>query len=355
MECLDREEDLSHASLDEDETPFGESERRRQYLIRRLTAIGGGILVLILIILAVRGCLDARQQRAYENYVADLTVLAGESDQLSESFFALLGDPQQLSDLSFEAQVNAAKGTAEDQLRRVQSLDAPGGMSAAQGNFVLTFEFRRDGLAAIAEQVKTATGEEGANKAAKQITQQMQTFLASDVLYRMGRARANTVLTEQAIAVEVPTSQFLPSLDWLDEATVSTALAGVTGGAVGDVSGVHGLGLVSTSISGVVLLPGAESTVTVAGRPELQVSVQNQGEAEESDIGVSFTLSGGGQTISGKEAISALPAGETETVILPVSPAPPQGQALTLEVVVDTVPGEQVADNNRAEYTIVFQ
>ena len=355
MEILDQEEGLSPASLDEAEAPFGAAEHRRRFLVRRLTALGGGVLMLILIILAVRGCLDARQERAFESYVGDLTTLASQSDQLGEGFFELLSDPQQLTDLSFEAQVNADKGTAEAQLRRVQALDAPSELSIAQADFVLAFELRRDGLATIAEQVKTATGDEGSQKATKQIALQMQTFLASDVLYRIGRGQANTVLTERGIGAEVPTSQFLPNLDWLDETTVNTALAALAGGATGQVSGVHGLGLVSTSISGVVLLPGTESTVAAAGQPELEVSVQNQGEADESDIGVSFTLSGGGQTISGKETISSIAAGETATATLPVSPAPPPGQALTLEVVVDTVAGEQVADNNRAEYTVIFQ
>jgi hypothetical protein len=40
-------------------------------------------------------------------------------------------------------------------------------------------------------------------------------------------------------------------------------------------------------------------------------------------------------------------------VSIPLTPAP-SGQA-TLEVDVQTVPGEQVADNNKASYTVEFE
>jgi subtilase family serine protease len=59
----------------------------------------------------------------------------------------------------------------------------------------------------------------------------------------------------------------------------------------------------------------------------------------------------GGSTVEG--SISSIEAGETETVTIPLTPAP-SGQ-VTLEVDVQPVPGEQVADNNRASYTVNLQ
>ena len=44
---------------------------------------------------------------------------------------------------------------------------------------------------------------------------------------------------------------------------------------------------------------------------------------------------------------------QTETVKIPITPAP-KGQA-TLEVEVQPVPGEQVSDNNVATYEVTFQ
>ena len=72
---------------------------------------------------------------------------------------------------------------------------------------------------------------------------------------------------------------------------------------------------------------------------ELEVQVQNQGDSEEADIGVSFELTGGAQTISGDATIPRIAAGEIQTASIPIDPDPEPGQQLTLEVTVQPVTG----------------
>ncbi len=353
MEFLDHDEALEPVEADLSDQSASVDERRRQFVVRRLVAIGAGILILILIVLGAREILDARKTRAFENYVNDLTALAGESDQLSQSFFGRLQGAEQTSDLSFEAQVNGDKATAETIAIRASALDPPDPLRAGNADIVLAFELRRDGLAAIAAQVSAASADQGADQANRRITNQMDVFFASDVLYSRGRGDASVSLTEEGVPGESPKSQFLPSPppDWLDEATVAEAFSQVEGPGPAT-GGVHGLGLIATSINGVQLTPGSETTITVVeGNPEIAIEVQNQGESDESDIGVSFTLN----EISGNERISNLAPGETETVTIAISPAPPAGQPVSLDVVVEAVPGEQVEDNNQLQYTVVFQ
>ena len=52
-------------------------------------------------------------------------------------------------------------------------------------------------------------------------------------------------------------------------------------------------------------------------------------------------------------SIESIAAGETSSVSIPLTPAP-SGE-VTLEVEVETVPGEQVSENNEASYTVVFE
>jgi hypothetical protein len=59
----------------------------------------------------------------------------------------------------------------------------------------------------------------------------------------------------------------------------------------------------------------------------------------------------GGQPID--QSISTIAAGETQTVKIPITPAP-SGQ-VKLDVEVQPVAGEQVTDNNKASYTVTFQ
>jgi len=116
------------------------------------------------------------------------------------------------------------------------------------------------------------------------------------------------------------------------------------------VPGVHGLGLIQTSANGQVLQDGVPATVSAGGKPELEVQVQNQGDSDESGVAVSVSVNGDNPI---EQEISSIAAGETQTVKIPITPAP-KGQA-TLDVDVKPVPGEQVSDNNKASYEVTFQ
>lgn len=356
MELQDQDEAFDAVDSDLSAAPLSPADRRRQFMMRRLVAIGAAILILVLIVLGVRGILDARKTRAFENYVNDLSALVAESDSLSQSFFGRLeSGGEQGSDLSFEAQIDADRATAETLAARAVALDPPDELSGANSNIVLAFDLRRDGMTEIAAQVNDLTSEdaEAQRRAIRRITRQMDAFFASDVLYSRGRTEATGVLAEQQISAEIPESQFLPDEpNYLDEAVVADAFNVAAGGSSAPPGAVRGLGLGAVSINDVPLVPGADTTVTVTeGRPELTVEVQNQGEAEESDVAVSFTLGG----TTGSENISTIAAGEAQTVTLPINPAPAAGAPTSLEVVVDPVPGEQIEENNRANFTVTFQ
>ena len=132
------------------------------------------------------------------------------------------------------------------------------------------------------------------------------------------------------------------------KATVSTALGAVSGSTSAETPGVHGLGLISTSVNGTELVPESTTAVEAAETPEVEVEVQNQGESTEN--GVTVSVSAGGTAL--QESIRSIGAGETGTVTIPLTPAP-KG-TVTLEVNVEPVPGEQVTENNEASYTVEF-
>jgi hypothetical protein len=56
-------------------------------MTRRLIALGVGALVVVLLLLAVKGCLNARKERGFENYASDLSSIVVNSNQLSAEFF----------------------------------------------------------------------------------------------------------------------------------------------------------------------------------------------------------------------------------------------------------------------------
>lgn len=320
-------------------------------LRRRALALGGGLIVLILIVLGVKGCLDARANRELSDYAGNVTQIVEETDQTSKAFFGKLADPGSLSVTEFVAEVNADRSAMDNYASRIDGLSAPGDMSRAQNALELTYELRSSAMTEIAANMSTALGDAGAAKATATISRQMRKLLAADALYAaIVRPEINGVLADKGIeGSDVPESVFLPEeTKWLEEEAVSTALGTVSGSSAGGTSGIHGLGLSGVSVNGTEL---GEAAVGVSAEEaaEVEVTVENQGESTENGIGV--TVSVGGTEVQGD--IETIGAGETAVASILLTPTP-SGE-VTLEVKVDTVPGEQVSENNEASYTVVFE
>lgn len=326
---------------------------RQQILLRRGLALGGGLLLLVLIVLGVKGCLDARANRALSDYARDVAQIVEETEQTSKNFFGRLEDPGTLSVTEFETEVNADRSAVDNQASRVDGLGAPGDMSRAQEALELAYELRSSAMAQIAAKMKTALGDAGAEQATAAIARQMEKFLASDVLYEdVSRPSIEDVLASNGVDDrEVPENTFLPDgTKWLDESEVSAALGEISGSGGTAAPGVHGLGLIGVSINGTELSEEALISVGSEGAVEVEVQVQNQGESTENGVSVSVSVDGGNTL---EETIDAIAAGEIAEVTIPLTPTP-KGE-VTLEVEVDTVPGEQVSENNEASYTINFE
>jgi hypothetical protein len=345
----------------------GARPTRQQIRTRQLTFAGIAIVVFILLVLAVRGCLDARKERSFKNYVSDLSALTVETKQLSDQFFGALNGSNEDS-LDLESQVNGDRGTAQGLYDRAQGLDAPDEVAEEQTEVVLAYRLRRDALDEIADQLPTALGNKGSNKATKEIAEQMKVFVASDVLYRRAQEGIEGELNDQEIVVDggVPESVFLPTgnkdPDYLNADEVGALLSGAGGSSTGGGGGsgadcdpgdglTHGLGLVSTTAqpSGAALQPGATTAVTADGL-EFAVEVQNQGEAPESNIKVTL-----GGDFSGTQTISNLASQETTSVTVVPKSVPSAGSAASLTVTVDTVCGEQVSENNESTYELTLE
>lgn len=322
---------------------------------RRAIAFGIGVVVLVLLLLAVRGCLDARKERAFENYLRDLESLVTTSSQLSDDFFQRFLDPGGATELEFQAQLGSSRGTSEDLLNRVEGLDTPDELADAQADLELAFELRRDGVASVVEQTELALGNEGAQDATRQIATDMRQFLASDVLYARAQAEIAEVLADEELPGEAPSSSFLPEPIelWLDDLEISTLLAQVAGetGAAGGAT--RGIELSSVTLGNIPLTPDTLNTVGQAPT-EFEVGVLNGGTTDETDVVVSFELLGSTEPIEGENTIPRINPGEEGVAVIPVNGEIPEEDDLTLIVTVYPVAGESIVENNEAAYQVRF-
>ena len=185
----------------------------------------------------------------------------------------------------------------------------------------------------------------------------MREFLASDVLFARARDEINPVLADQGISRGDPRER-LPPRAGRTVARPPAAdhdpehLRRIRAAAA---NGVHGLALLSTSIDDTQLTADADNTVSLGkDAPVVKVEVQNQGDQEEKEVTVSYSLSGGAVPLEGEGTIARLDASGIDDATLPLDDLPETDVPLTLEVEVLPVPGEEVADNNAATYTVTF-
>jgi hypothetical protein len=320
-------------------------------MLRRALALGGGLLLLILLVLGVKGCLDARANRELSDYARNVNQIVEETEQTSKDFFAKLEDPGNLSVTDFVAEVNADRSAVDTYRSRIEDQGAPGDMKRAQGNLELAYQLRSSAMEEIAEKMSTALGDAGAEKAMAGIAKQMQKLLASDVVYEtVVRPEVDGVLADNDITdTSLLKSTFLPDEKWLEESAVSEALGAISGNSGSSTPGVHGLGLVGVSVNGSELVEGGATTVAGEEGVEVEVTVQNQGESTENGVSVSVSVEG--NTLKGE--IDEIAAGEEGTATIPLTPTP-SGE-VTLEVEAGPVPDEQVTENNEATYTLLVE
>jgi hypothetical protein len=334
-------------------------DRQRQILLRRALGVGAMVVVLILIILGIKGCLDARKTRSFENYVSDLNAISSQTSQLSGDFFSKLSDPGTASAVDFKSEIAADRGTAENLAGRVNSLDTPGELSDAQNELKLAYQLRAQALTGISDQMSKALGNPGParNAAISSISDYMQYFLASDVLYKQARGQIDAELQNQGIDEKAPDSVFMTDpTRWLDSLQVSTALSSISSGNEAT-KGTHGLSIVQTTVKPGDVQLSTDTPATISGGTkgaQVNVQVSNGGSVDEKGVGVSYSLTGGPETIQGTSTLGSIAPGAIQTAVLPIHPAPPRNTPLTLEVTVNPVPGEQITTNNRFTYQLTF-
>jgi hypothetical protein len=339
-------------------------------LVRRGIAVGGGLLVLLLLFFGIRGCQASQKEQGFKDYVRDAEELVGESEQQSAALFDLLANPGN-SEVDFTSNINGSKVQAEQLVDRAKSIDVPDELKGAQDRLEDTLEFRRDGLDGIARETAATDTTDNADEQTdpnERIAAQMQLFLTSDVIYSQ-RFLPNLLgsIEDEDLQDDVPvpatltdaeTIAFLPDIDWLDPSFVGDRLGSIGAGSSAPAApGLHGNGLGSVTVnpSGVALVEGSAAQIPAADDTSFDIEIANQGEHPEESVVVSVEISGGtGDPIQLEETLDAINPGESKVVNVPLAETPPIGEPVDITVKIEPVPGEEKTDNNEATFTAIF-
>jgi hypothetical protein len=342
--------------------PRGPSADRQTLMARRAIAGVGVLIVVILFVLLLRGCLDARKENAMEDYADRSAELMRESKLEGDALFDLLqseGGTDQVVEIQNE--LNGYRVSSSERVDRARGLDVPDEVADANGYFLDVLELRRDAMAQTADAMRTALGDQDRREGTEEVTEAMQVFLASDTIDQIRfRPRLREALEEEDLSMpEFPRESFVPDVEWLDAAFVADRVNGLRSGTGGQgdeaaAPGLHGNGIAAVSLGGTTLTSGAGATVQLTGDLAFEVQVQNQGENTETDVNVVVSVGEGDDAIELEEPIDTIAVGEIQTVTIPLSEQPPTGQNVPISVEVEPVPGEEMTDNNVQEFSVIF-
>jgi hypothetical protein len=340
--------------------PRGPSTDRQTLMLRRTIALAGGVIVLILFVLLVRGCLNARKENSIKNYSTDSAELLRESKEDGDQLFNLLegkGGTNQAT--AIINQLNGYRTSSSNRVDRADALDVPGDLKGAQDELLEVLELRRDGFADITDALQVALGDQNRRQGSDDVAKQMQVFLASDIVdtQRFRPKLFDVLRSEDLSAPDLPRKGFVPDIQWLQPDFVAdqvNALRTGTGGGGQAAPGLHGNGVAGVALGGTALAPGGSASVQLTGDLSFQIQVQNQGENTETDVVVRVTVGDGGDADTQEETIPTIAPGELKTVTIPLSKQPPTGQNVPIKVEVKPVPGEQKTDNNTFQSSVIF-
>jgi hypothetical protein len=330
-------------------------------MVRRTIALVGGLIVLILLVLLVRSCFNARKENAIKDYSNDSAELLHVSKAEGDGLFDLLqGQGGADRAAAIITQLNGYRSESASLVDRANGLDVPGDLNSAQNELLSVLELRRDALAKVTAALRVGLGDANRREGTTEVAKQMQVFLASDVIDTLRfRADLFDVLNEHDLSAppQLPKTGFVPDIQWLQPDFVAdqvNALRTGTGGGGTATPGLHGNGIAAVSLGGVALAPGGSASVTLSETLAFEVQVQNQGENTENDVTVTVTVGDGGDAETREKTIDTIAAGEIQTVTIPLDKQPPTGQNVPIKVTVKPVPGEQKTDNNTQTSTVIF-
>ena len=211
--------------------------------VRQAVAAGIALVLLILIVLGVRGCVNSRQENALRDYNRDVTAVITDSDrEVMQPFFSAADATARSEGQDLQVQVNQLRQGADDDVTRAEGFDVPDEMAEAQDNLLLVLNLRAEAIRKIADKIPTAQGRgTPARRAVEQIAGQMQAPLASDVVYSQRVApHIKESLDDAGIEGQtIATSRSLRDLAWLNPDVVEERLGSASSGGASDDGGAR--------------------------------------------------------------------------------------------------------------------
>ncbi len=331
-------------------------------LVRRVVLAVAVIIAIVLIAVLVNSCQVNARNSALKDYNNSVASLNAQSVATGKSFFNTLSGPTS-DPTALQQSLNQSWSAASNELGKAKGLSVPDEVKGAHQNFVLALQMRADGIHNIAGEVQPALQSSTAQDAVHSIAANMARFYASDVLYKeytvpeiIGALNAAGINVGGVSGQQINSDQFLPSIGWLDPATVAktlnVSLPQSQTTPTKAAPGPHGHAMQSVSVGGTTLTPGSTNSIPDTPPPVFTCIFTNDGGNIETNVVVKVTVQG--TSISGQATTPQTVPGHQYTVQVPLGSSPPRG-TYTVTATVQHVPGETTFTHNSQTFQITFQ
>lgn len=337
-------------------------------LARLVGLIAIAIAIVIGFVFWVGACQGKSKHDEYASYMSKVRTLAQDSTRLGTQFAAKLVDGTlKESDLATALQQYAQQ--EQQAYDQAQQIRPPGPLLQIHQQLVDSLVLRAKGLAGLGEALATASTAKTATAttaAIDALTAQGTLLSASDVVWdELYRAPAMQTLKDNGVTgVVVPQSHFVTNAEIISARSFGIVLSrlggsststGVTGTTA---TGLHGSALISVFAQpqGARLSTTTATTVKVSAGLTFVATVQDSGDFNESNIGVTLTIKAGATTITRHKAITLISPKQNVAVSFGNFNLPPTAFANQASITVDVaaVPGEKNLGNNSYTYPAFF-
>ena len=321
------------------------------------------ILAAVLLVVAARGCASDSEHDRYQSYVEAVRGIAGRSQQIGQELNETLAETG-IKQTELESRIRGLAAQEQQEVAQARELGPPGPLRIEHDHLIEVLQLRASALSRLADAFRQTATARNATTSGRLIADQARLLVASDVNWDFYfKEPTQRELENQNIRDigGVPDSNIFQNPDLASTAAMRDVWQRLHGAATGgDPTGLHGSALNSVTAlpDQKRLTPGgsaSDNEITASTDLAFQVVVENSGDFQEFNVGVTLTIQRSPRPIVLRRRIDVINSGETKTVTFTnIDINDLFGLPTTIKVDVEPVPGESKTDNNSAEYPAIF-
>jgi outer membrane murein-binding lipoprotein Lpp len=332
-------------------------------MLRLAGLIAFVILAVVLLVVLARGCSSSSKHAKYENYITDVRGIASRSAEIGKQLNATLAATG-IKESQLEAKIKGYAAQEQQEVAQARDINPPGPLRIEHDHLIEVLQLRASALSRLADAFRQTATAKNATTSGRLIADQARLLVASDVnwdfYFKEPTQRELEHLNIRDIG-GVPDSNIFPNPDLASTQAMMVVWQRVHGAATGGTAGgKHGsaLGTVKALPDGKTLVAGASASdneITASTDLAFQVTVEDSGDFQEFNVGVTLTIQKSPKPIVLRKKIPVINAGETKTVTFTnINLNGLFGLPTTIKVDIEPVPGETTTTNNSAEYRVIF-